>query len=142
MRLIRQSVLFLAFTPAVMGTWYLVQLPAIARNNGAGDGSWWMSAILAVVLASASLCAGVVIAWRLELRGSRVAALVPLVVTAIVVYGRRLSAQGGPEEMYLLDENLLWVIFLGAAMVLCALAAAMPWAEGRVADSHEDRQAQ
>ncbi|MCY7380191.1 MAG: hypothetical protein LH467_12755 [Gemmatimonadaceae bacterium] len=139
MRPIRQILLFLAFVPAIMGTWRLIQLPMIARNNGAGDGSWWTSAIVAVLLACAALCAGLVIAWCLELRGSRVAALVPFVGTAIVVYGRRLSAQGGPEEMYLLDDAKLWIIFLGAAIVLCALAAAMPLAERRVHDMREDR---
>ena len=139
MRLISRRLLFLAFMPAIMATWHLVQLPTVARNNGAGDGSWWTSAIVSVLLACAALCAGVVIAWRLEMRGSRVAALVPFIGTAIVVYGRRLSAQGGPEEMYLLDDAKLWIMFLGAAIVLCALAAAMPLGERRVYDSRANR---
>lgn len=136
MRLIRRSLLFLAFVPVSMATWHLMQLPMIARNNGAGDGTWWTSAIVAALLACAALCAGLVIAWRLEMRGSRFAALVPFLATVIVVYGRPLSGRGGPEEMYLLDDSKLWILFLGAAIVLCALAAAMPLAERSVHDTH------
>ena len=138
MRLIRQSLLFLAFVPAIMATWHLVRLPMIARDNGAGDGSWWTSAIVAVLLACAALCAGLVIAWRLELRGSRAAALIPFLATVIVVYGRPLSGRGGPEESYLLDDSKLWILFLGTAIVLCAFAAAMPVDERRVGDSRAD----
>ena len=135
MRLIRRSLLFLAFVPAFMATWHLMQLPMIARNNGAGDGSWWATAIAGVLLAYAALCAGLVIAWRLESRGSRVAALIPFLATVIVVYGRPLAGRGGPEEIYLLDDSKLWILFLGAAIVLCAFAAAMPLAERSVHDA-------
>lgn len=62
----------------------------------------------------------------LEARGSRIAALAPLVATLFVASGRRVAAESGPVAMHLLYDVRLWVVFLSAAMVLSALTAATP----------------
>ena len=122
----RHLVLLIAFGPAAIAIVLLWRLPATAEANGAGQGTLWPMAILALSVAVLVLIASLTTSWRMLQRSPRIVAILPVFATFIAVGGRWLAASGAPEEFYLLDDAKLWVVLLGVSVLLASLLAAAP----------------
>jgi hypothetical protein len=130
---IRRLLLLIAFGPAAIATVLLWRLPATAEANGAGQGTLWPMAILALSVAVLVLIASLTISWRMLPREPRIVATLPVLATFIAVCGRWLAAIGAPEEFYLLDDAKLWIVLLGVSVLLASLLAAAPIDRSRAA---------
>jgi len=129
----RHLVLLIAFGPAAIAVGLLWRLPATAEANGAGPGTLWPMAAVALSVAVLVLIASLTISWRMLQRAPRIVAILPVFATLIAVVGRSLAASGAPEEFYLLDDAKLWIILLGVSVLLASLLAAAPIDRNRVA---------
>jgi len=122
----RRLLLLIAFGPAAIATGMLWRLPATAAANGAGQGTVWPMATIALSVAVLALIVGLSIGWRVLQRWPRIVAMLPVFAALIAVGGRRLAVSGAPDEFYLLDDGKLWIALLGVSVVLAGLLAAAP----------------
>jgi len=129
----RHLLLLIAFGPAAIATGMLWRLPATAAANGAGQGTVWPMATIALSVAVLVLIASLSISWRMPQRRPRIVAMLPVLAALIAVGGRRLAVSGAPEEFYLLDDAKLWIALLGVSVVLAGLLAAAPIDRNRAA---------
>lgn len=122
----RRLLLLIAFGPAAIATEMLWRLPANAAENGAGQGTVWPMATIALSVAVLALIASLSIGWRMVQRWPRIVAMLPVFAALVAAGGRRLAVSGAPEEFYLLDDAKLWIVLLGVSVVLAGLLAAAP----------------